>query len=107
LDAEGLRILDFAQAQEKARSWFLSATTLATGEHVSRRGYTVDQCCQDYLLWCAKIAFGGFERNVTLLHCVGFLRNHGRNDNSPETSAIPGTNACRSYDRDEEAAYFI
>ncbi|MGP8156344.1 MAG: tyrosine-type recombinase/integrase [Candidatus Acidiferrales bacterium] len=50
LDAEGTRVLDFAQAQEKARTWFLSATTLATGEHVSRRGgYTVNQCCQDYL----------------------------------------------------------
>jgi integrase len=50
LDAEGARVLDFAQAQEKARTWFLTATTLATGEHVSRRGgYTVNQCCLDYL----------------------------------------------------------
>ena len=50
LDAEGTRVLDFAQAQEKARTWFLSATTMATGEHVSRGGgYTVNQCCQDYL----------------------------------------------------------
>jgi len=50
LDAEGTRVLDFAQAQEKARTWFLTATTMATGEHVSRRGgYTVNQCCLDYL----------------------------------------------------------
>ena len=50
LDAEGARVLDFAQAQEKARTWFLSATTLATGEHVSDRGgYTVNRCCLDYL----------------------------------------------------------
>jgi len=50
LDAEGARILDFARAQEKARTWFLTATTLATGEHVSHRGgYTVNQCCLDYL----------------------------------------------------------
>jgi integrase len=50
LDAEGTRVLDFAQAQEKARTWFLSATTLATGEHVTGRGgYTVNQCCLDYL----------------------------------------------------------
>jgi integrase len=50
LDAEGARVLDFARAQEKARSWFLSATTLATGEHVSLRGgYTVTRCCLDYL----------------------------------------------------------
>ena len=42
LDADGARVLDFAQAQEKARTWFLTATTLATGEHVSDRGgYTV------------------------------------------------------------------
>ena len=50
LDAEGARVLDFAQAQEKARTWFLTATTLATGQHViDRRGYTVNQCCLDYL----------------------------------------------------------
>ena len=50
LDAEGARILDFGQAQEKARTWFLTATSLATGEYVSDgRGYTVDQCCSDYL----------------------------------------------------------
>ena len=35
LDAEGARILDFGQAQEKARTWFLTATSLATGEYVS------------------------------------------------------------------------
>src|SRR5882672_9350640 len=50
LDAEGARVLDFAHAQEKARTWFLSATTLATGEHVSERGgYTLSRCCLDYL----------------------------------------------------------
>jgi integrase len=50
LDAEGARVLDFPQAQERARTWFLIATTLATGEHVSGRGgYTVNQCCKDYL----------------------------------------------------------
>lgn len=50
LDAEGARVLDFGQAQEKARAWFLTATTLATGEHVTGRGgYTVHQCCLDYL----------------------------------------------------------
>ena len=50
LDADGVGVLDFAQAQEKARGWFLTATALATGQHVSRRGgYTVNQCCQDYL----------------------------------------------------------
>src|SRR5208283_4085334 len=50
LDADGARVLNFAQAQEKARTWFLAATTLATGEHVSGRGgYTVNQCCSDYL----------------------------------------------------------
>ena len=50
LDAEGARVLDFGQAQEKARTWFLTATSLATGEHVSGPGgYTVHQCCLDYL----------------------------------------------------------
>lgn len=50
LDADGARVLNFAQAQEKARAWFLTTTTLATGEHVTGRGgYTVNQCCSDYL----------------------------------------------------------
>lgn len=50
LDAEGVRVLDFAQAQERARTWFLTATALATGQQVSQRGgYTVEQCCVDYL----------------------------------------------------------
>ena len=34
-------------------------------------------------LWSAKIRFNGFQRNVTLLHCVEILENHGRNNNSP------------------------
>ena len=50
LDAEGTSVLDFAQAQEKARTWFLTATALATGQHVAHPGgYTVDQCCLEYL----------------------------------------------------------
>ncbi len=50
LDAEGSRVLDFAQAQEKARTWFLTATALATGQHVFQPGgYTVEQCCLEYL----------------------------------------------------------
>src|SRR5713226_1004261 len=50
LDAEGVRVLDFAQAQEKARTWFLTATAISTGQQVFQRGgYTVEQCCLDYL----------------------------------------------------------
>jgi integrase len=45
-----VRVLDFAQAQEKARTWFLTATALATGQHVLQPGgYTVEQCCLEYL----------------------------------------------------------
>jgi integrase len=50
VDAEGTRVFDFAQAQEKARTWFLTATALATGQHVFQPGgYTVKQCCLEYL----------------------------------------------------------
>jgi integrase len=50
LDAEGVQVLDFAQAQEKARTWFMTATAMATGQHVFQPGgYTVEQCCLDYL----------------------------------------------------------
>ena len=50
LDAEGVQVLDFAQAQEKARTWFMTATAMATGQHVIQPGgYTVEQCCLDYL----------------------------------------------------------
>ena len=46
VDAEGTQVFDFAQAQEKARTWFLRATVLATGQHVFHTGgYTVNQCC--------------------------------------------------------------
>jgi len=50
IDAEGARVLDFTQAQEKARAWFLTATALATGQHVIQPGgYIVKQCCLEYL----------------------------------------------------------
>jgi integrase len=50
LDADGVQILSYEQAQEKARKWYLTATTAATGQHVIQpRGYTVEQCCLDYL----------------------------------------------------------
>lgn len=50
IDAEGARVLDFTQAQEKARTWFLTATALATGQHVIQPGgYIVEQCCLEYL----------------------------------------------------------
>lgn len=50
VDAEGTQVFDFAQAQEKARTWFLTATALATGQHVFQPGgYTVKQCCLEYL----------------------------------------------------------
>ena len=50
IDAEGARVLDFTQAQEKARAWFLTATALATGQQVIQPGgYIVKQCCLEYL----------------------------------------------------------
>jgi integrase len=80
LDAEGARVLDFGQAQEKARTWFLTTTTLATGEHVSGRGgYTVNQCCLDYLKHLERRGAPDhghtkYDLNAYAIPTLGFLK---------------------------------
>jgi integrase len=49
LDADGVQILDYAQALEKANRFFLSALTQATGESPRGGPYSVNVAVQDYL----------------------------------------------------------
>jgi integrase len=49
LDSDGLQILDYAQALEKANRFFLSALTQATGESPRGGPYSVHLAVQDYL----------------------------------------------------------
>ncbi len=51
LDADGVQVLDFTQAQDRARGWFLLAMREATGEapRSRRKGYTVAEASEDYL----------------------------------------------------------
>ena len=48
-DADGVTVLSFLQAQEKARAWFLEAHEEATGEKVHRGPVTVAQAMEAYL----------------------------------------------------------
>jgi integrase len=48
-DADGVRILSFAQAQEKARHWFLEEACKEHGSHVARGNYTVADVLEDYM----------------------------------------------------------
>jgi integrase len=48
VDADGVRVLTFAQAQEKARKWFADAAKAATG-YVAERPYTVADAIREYL----------------------------------------------------------
>ena len=49
LDADGVQILDFAQALQKASKFFLSALAQATGEMTHTGPYTVELVARDYL----------------------------------------------------------
>lgn len=49
LDADGVNVFSFAQAQEEARKWFLTVTAEATGEAPRRGKYTVQDAMTDYL----------------------------------------------------------
>jgi integrase len=49
LDADGVTVLDFSQAQEAARKWFLSEVRKEHGDHVARGNYTVADAMRDYI----------------------------------------------------------
>lgn len=48
-DAEGVTVLNFTQAQEAARKWFLEETRKEHGDHVGKGSYTVEDAMRDYL----------------------------------------------------------
>lgn len=51
-DADGVAILNFREAQAKARAWFSSQARLAAGLEPSPSGpYTVENAMSDYLAW--------------------------------------------------------
>lgn len=50
LDADGVTVLSYSQAQEAARAWFLEAVRKEHGDHVARNNYTVADAMQDYML---------------------------------------------------------
>ena len=52
LPADGVRVLDFSQAQDRARGWFLRKEGIDEGlTEVQARPLTVERCMRDYLSW--------------------------------------------------------
>jgi len=49
LDADGITILNFSEAQEAARKWFLEEVRKEHGEHVGKGNYTVADAMRDYI----------------------------------------------------------
>lgn len=50
LDADGVEVLDFSQAQARAREWFAATVTEAAGV-IDLPPYTVGDACDDYMTW--------------------------------------------------------
>lgn len=53
-DADGESVLNYGQAQAKARAWIQAAKTLATGEEARKGPYTVAWAMEDYLNDCIR-----------------------------------------------------
>jgi len=53
-DADGESVLNFSEAQAKARAWIQAAKTLATGEEARKGPYTVAWAMEDYLKDCIR-----------------------------------------------------
>lgn len=52
MEPDGIAILSYAQAQEKARAWFADRARIADGHAPTRLGpYTVADAVRDYLTW--------------------------------------------------------
>jgi integrase len=50
-DADGLAVLNYAQAQEAARKWFAEQARIAEGLEANSGPYTVAEAISDYLAW--------------------------------------------------------
>lgn len=55
LDADGARILSFAQAQDAARTWCQQRLREVTGQETRVGAYTVDDALDDYLAWMGEV----------------------------------------------------
>ena len=51
LDADGVSVLTFSQAQDKARKWFADQVGLQAGAGTRRGGYRVRDAMEDYRAW--------------------------------------------------------
>jgi integrase len=51
LAADGIKVLDFRQAQDAAREWFVKQGRKAAGVDGASEPYTVERCLTDYLAW--------------------------------------------------------
>ena len=54
LDADGLAVLDFGEAQARAREWFHAAARRAAGEAPDAGPFTVSEALDAYLDWFAR-----------------------------------------------------
>jgi integrase len=77
-DADGVAILDFRQAQEKARAWFAEHARRAEGLEPSPTGpYTVADAMRDYLDWYGKrrksLKATEFASNGHIVQALGTL----------------------------------
>ena len=50
-DADGMSVLDFSQAQGKAREWFSEQAHKAAGQPIHDGPYTVAEAARDYMEW--------------------------------------------------------
>jgi integrase len=64
-EADGQEVLNFSQAQAKAREWFRTTRALASGEAVRKGPYTVANALEDYFRDCERRGVRGL-RQMTL-----------------------------------------
>ena len=50
-DADGINVLNFSQAQEAARKWFVKQTRTFNGLETTAKGYTVANAVKEYMAW--------------------------------------------------------
>lgn len=74
-EADGQEVLNYAQAQQKAREWIQAAKTLATGEEVRKGPYTVAWAMEDYRKDCLRRGVKSVEQmdSVVRAHILPVL----------------------------------
>ncbi|BDU70256.1 phage-related integrase [Geothrix oryzae] len=76
-EADGQQVLNYAQAQEKAREWIQAARTLITGEESRKGPYTVAYAMEDYQKDCIRRGVKSGEQmgSVVRAHILPTLGN--------------------------------